>query len=463
MLELAATPIEVRIDAGQLDRVASCEAFRATFDHTPVNPYFVDLGDLRVSDQPVHDRPDLEEPLARAVILTRLWSLARGHSGVPVAVVNALSAMLATSFAPAIPQPSFGGAAIDVNLAAQAVKSLRGVGHAYLAGERLRADIALERAGLGPLPLSERDALAIVNTAALTTAAAGLAVARIGVSHAVAIMLTGVLSDVLGCDQSYLDPGLLQAFGHPQVSEVGQRIRAWSPGSALLSDPQEQTPDSLRYAPQLLGALGSSITYAADGVSRDLNGVTDDPMYFPEQDFVVQGGNECRPPSALASDVLSDVAIRLGTLAEGQIRVLAGIGCTGISNRIHDLRLGTEAIVAALRGSAPAEHRPSSPAETDTAKAVLASPSAGYPFADYTALDRIRWLPMVHGAIAIVVSEIVRVGVRRPTSPHSAAMIDKISRAMRSGEQDWSLGNVFRAARTLEQIVREDEAWTSVL
>jgi hypothetical protein len=114
--------------------------------------------------------------VVRAMLLARLWTLAKGHSGISPEVLDLLAASLGTSFAPAVPEWGSVGASGDLAPLAHAIGALCGEGEAFCDGERLPAPTALHRAGLRPLRLRGRDALALVNGTSLSAATAGLAV-----------------------------------------------------------------------------------------------------------------------------------------------------------------------------------------------------------------------------------------------------------------------------------------------
>jgi histidine ammonia-lyase/tyrosine ammonia-lyase len=119
--------------------------------------------------------PDLPEEIVRAAVLVRLWSFTKGRSGVSPQVVEALIAMLRTTFTPAVPALGSVGASGDLVPLAHVAQALRGTGHAYVDGRRLPAADALRQAGLTPLQLDGRDALALVNGTSVTSATTGLA------------------------------------------------------------------------------------------------------------------------------------------------------------------------------------------------------------------------------------------------------------------------------------------------
>ncbi|WP_461019274.1 aromatic amino acid lyase [Streptomyces daliensis] len=152
--------------------------------------------------------PDLPHDICRAALLLRTWSLAQGVSGVSAEVVDRLAAMFATTFSPAVPRYGSVGASGDLIPLAYATQALRGRGHAYVDGRRMPADEALTAAGLRPLALDGRDALALVNGTSVTTAALALARDTVRTAHRSLMALTCLLADMLGCEPGFLDGDL---------------------------------------------------------------------------------------------------------------------------------------------------------------------------------------------------------------------------------------------------------------
>ncbi|GIM94944.1 hypothetical protein Ato02nite_067370 [Paractinoplanes toevensis] len=266
--------------------------------------------------------PDLDPGLVRATLLVRARSLAQGASGVSPHVVDALIAMLGTTFAPAVPRYGSVGASGDLIPLGAAAQALRGRGHAYLNGVRMPAADALDRAGLRKLPLDGRDALALVNGTSLTTAALALATVEIRKAHRAAQDLTCLLVELLGCDPQFLDERLIARYAHPGAVTVAATMRA------ALTDTREtgtrplQEPYSIRCSPQLLGAAEDALRYIGQVIAADLAGVSDNPLFFPGDDTVVHGGNFFGQPAAFAADLLTSVAAQTGNLVERQLDLL---------------------------------------------------------------------------------------------------------------------------------------------
>jgi histidine ammonia-lyase/tyrosine ammonia-lyase len=399
--------------------------------------------------------PDLPADIARAALLVRTWSLAQGFSGVSTRVVDGLAAMFATTFVPAIPRYGSVGASGDLIPLAYATQALRGRGHAYVDGERMPADDALRRAGLTPLTLDGRDALALVNGTSVTTAATALALAGVRASHRAIQDLTCLLVDVLGADPGFLEPRLISAYGHPGAVVVGDHMRATLVGTVPSGKRALQEPYSMRCSPQLLGAAEDALRYVEGVVAADLGGVSDNPLFFPGDDLVAHGGNFFGQPAAFAADVLAMVTASLGNLAERQLDLLVDpVRNTGLPpmlaagpGRQHGLQgvqLATTAFVAEIR-------RAVLPASTQSLPTNLHNQDV-VPFGTQAALrahDLAELLRLLCGSLALGLRQAVHVGGRRPTAPRCAALLDALADAIAPVDPDRPLDVDVRVAADL--------------
>ncbi len=383
--------------------------------------------------------PDLDPDLARATLLVRAHSLARGASGVSPHVVDALVAALGTTFAPAMPRLGSVGASGDLIPLGAAAQALRGRGHAYLYGVRMPAGDALEKAGLEPLPLDGRDALALVNGTSLTTAATALALDRIRASHRVIQLLTCVLADLLGCDPQFLDAGLLTAYGHTGATAVGATMRSLLDGVTPSGTRPLQEPYSIRCTPQLLGAAEDALRYADGVVAADLASVSDNPLFFPGADQVVHGGNFFGQPAAFAADVLTMVLAQLGNLAE----LAAG---PGLQHGLQGVQLASTALIAEIRRDAMPASIQSLPTNLHNQDIIpLGTQSA------LRALDQSRLLALITGSLALGLRQAVHVGARTPTAPACARLIAALADAIAPIDPDRPLEEDVRRAAAIAE------------
>ncbi|HUQ57657.1 aromatic amino acid ammonia-lyase [Lentzea sp.] len=466
----ASAPLEVIAGAVVEDRVARGRAYVRSLladDERPVYGLKTGFGALvgyagRSSEADQCDNtlahlgagkgPDLPLDVARAALLVRAWSLAQGLSGVSSHVVSGLAAMFATTFTPAIPRYGSVGASGDLIPLAYAAQALRGRGHAYLDGVRRPASEALTTAGLSPLELDGRDALALVNGTSVTTAATALALSSVRASHRALSDLTCLLVDVLGADAGFVDARLISAFGHTGAVTVGSWMRSMLSGASPSGSRALQEPYSIRCSPQLLGAAEDALRYVDGVVAADLGGVSDNPLFFPGDDLVAHGGNFFGQPAAYAADVLAMVTASLGNLAERQLDLLVDparntglppmlAAGPGQQHGLQGVQLATTAFVAEIR-------RNVLPASTQSLPTNLHNQDV-VPFGTQSALrayDLADLLRLLCGSLALGLRQAVHVGGRRPTAPRCAALLDALAAAIEPVDPDRPLDEDVRVA-----------------
>lgn len=267
----------------------------------------------------------LEPALVRGMIAARLQSLAQGYSAIGRAPFDALATLLEADIVPAVPEIGSLGASGDLTPLAHVARVCTRDG--FVIGrknERTTAGSALDRAGVEPVSLGARDALALVNGTALMTAAGGLAVTRTQRLLERAEALTGWAYRLLGCSLDALDTRLHEVRGHPGQSKSAAAIRAKATrdGPVEREERPLQEAYSLRCAPQILGAVREQLTYARKIVETELNGVTDNPVIAPEAPAAIHGGNFQGQQVAFAADALNEALTQTGVLAERQLDLL---------------------------------------------------------------------------------------------------------------------------------------------
>ncbi|WP_236725319.1 HAL/PAL/TAL family ammonia-lyase [Amycolatopsis orientalis] len=409
---------------------------------------------------------DLPIPIARASILVRARSLAHGLSGASLSTVDALCRMLSTGFAPVIPIWGSVGASGDLVPLAHAVQSLRGVGHAYVDGERMPARDALGVAGLTPLELDGRDALALVNGTSVTTAAAGLAALSARRSLQVATALTAVLADLLGATPAFVAPSLLKAFGHPDVATTGQELAWWLEGTTPSPDRPLQEPYSVRCTPQLLGAARSAIGWSIETVSHDLRGVSDNPLFFEDEDLVAHGGNFFGQPSAFASDLLSSAVTQVGNLAERQIDMLVDPGRNGgrppmlasepgRQHSIQGLQVMSTSLVAAMRRACTPAAMQSLPTNLHNQDVVPFGTQAAV-----TAYEQAQKLRLLHGALGVALRQAAHLDNRGSTASRCTDLVAALSERIDPIIHDRPLDEDIRIAADVLDRQVETKPWS---
>ena len=166
--------------------------------------------------------PATPAAVVRATLLIRARSLSRGYSGIHPDAARQLLELLRRRVHPMIPQVGSVGASGDLTPLAYIAQVLAGRGEVINEqGQLVAAAEALAHAGLEPVELDSRDALAIVNGTSFMSAYLALAATRAQRLLSLAERLTGWLYRLLGCATQALDPRLHDARGHD-----GQRATA---------------------------------------------------------------------------------------------------------------------------------------------------------------------------------------------------------------------------------------------
>ncbi|GAB3733495.1 aromatic amino acid ammonia-lyase [Amycolatopsis oliviviridis] len=412
--------------------------------------------------------PELPPEVVRATMLMRTWSLARGLSGISPTALEMLGAVLETDFTPVVPSLGSVGASGDLVPLAYVAQSLRGVGEAWLGGERLPAATALARIGLRPLVFTGRDALSMVNGTSVTSAAGGLTVAILRRSFESAIVLSALLTDVLGAGSDFLGPSLLRAFGHPETAEVGERLRDHLAGSVASGDRPLQEPYSVRCVPQLLGAARSALDWAGGVIERDLNGVSDNPLFFPDENLTAHGGNFFGQPTAFASDMLSIIATQMGNLAERQLDLLvdpvrsSGLPPMlspdpGVTHAVQGVQLVTTAVVASMRRACVPASIQSIPTNLHNQDVVPFGTQAAL-----TALEQARCLRVLHGSLAVGLRQAAYLRQDRPKARRCAVLLDALADVVPPIVTDRPLdADVRAAADVLDRFVTRQDPKTA--
>lgn len=258
----------------------------------------------------------LPDEAVRALLLVRANQLAQGLSGVRPEVVELLLAMLNHGVHPVIPSQGSVGAAGDLApLAHMTCVALRLGGRARRGGQEL--DAAAAMAGLPEIELEPKEALSLINGAALTAALGARAVFRARRLLAAAEVGLAMSLEVAMADTGALNERALAARGHAGAVDVAARVRGLLAGSALAGAHGEADAFSLRCAPAVQGAALDALRYVEGVVERELNGACDNPLLV--DDVMVEAGNFHGAPVALALDHLKVALTQVASIVERRV------------------------------------------------------------------------------------------------------------------------------------------------
>ncbi len=266
--------------------------------------------------------PPLGDEMVRAMLLLRARTLAQGHSGVRVEIVERLVDLLRRDLLPVVPAQGSVGASGDLAAFAHLALPLIGEGQLREDGVAEPAAAVLARHGLEPLRLEPKEGLSLLNgtEGMLAFGVLGLATARRLARAADAACALSVEA-LLGSARPF------QARLHGLRPHAGQRIAADNvarllEGSPIVASHRDdfihavQDAYSLRCAPQVHGACRDVIEFTAATFATELGSVVDNPVVFPDTGDVVAGGNFHGQPLAFALDFLAMAVTELGSISE---------------------------------------------------------------------------------------------------------------------------------------------------
>ncbi len=260
----------------------------------------------------------------RLMMLLKIKNLSQGYSGVRIEVVQMLTDLLNKGITPVVPEKGSVGASGDLAPLAHMALVLIGEGDAFYDGKRIDSQKALQRAGLKSLVLEAKEGLAILNgTQAIQAQGIRALIQAKNLVKSADIIGAVSLEGLLGTLSAF-DPRIHEIRRHPGQQKVAANFQKILQNSQIVeshrfSDHRVQDAYSLRCMPQVHGAVRDGLDYVESVFVREMNGVTDNPLVFPDNGDVLSGGNFHGEPVALASDYLGIIMAEIANISERRI------------------------------------------------------------------------------------------------------------------------------------------------
>ena len=273
--------------------------------------------------------------VARLMMALKLASLAQGASGVQLATVHLLEAMLAKGLTPVVPCQGSVGASGDLAPLAHMSATMIGVGEIIVEGRTVPAATALANAGLKPLTLGAKEGLALLNGTQFSTAYALAALFETETVFQSALVTGALSTDAARGSDAPFDARIHRLRRHRGQIETADALRGLMAGSEirashLVGDERVQDPYCLRCQPQVMGAVLDLLRHAAATLETEANGVTDNPLIFADTHEALSGGNFHAEPVAFAADTMALAICEIGSLAERRIAMLVDPALSGL-------------------------------------------------------------------------------------------------------------------------------------
>lgn len=265
----------------------------------------------------------LTPELSFATLAVRLASLCRGYSGVRFELLEQILGLLEHRIAPAIPEEGSVGASGDLTPLSYVAAVLIGEREAFVDGRLVSAAQALEQAGMKPLTLQPKEALAIMNGTTVMTAIGCVAFARAEYLGKLVSRITAMASVALDGNSHHFDEKLFSLKPHPGQSQVAQWIRS-DLDHHLKPRNSDRLQDrySIRCAPHVIGVLQDALPWMRTHLECELNSVNDNPVIDGEEERILHGGHFYGGHVAFVMDSMKTLVANLADLMDRQLALL---------------------------------------------------------------------------------------------------------------------------------------------
>ncbi len=261
----------------------------------------------------------------RAAMLGRINVHAHGNSGCRADIPLTLAEMLNKGVTPYVCQKGSVGASGDLAPMAQIALLLLGEGKAYYKGKWMHGKEAMNAAGIKIPGLHARDGLATINGSNFLTAMSALFLYDANNWLKQAEIATAMSLEALKANMRPYTPKLHEARGFKGAIRSARAIRKLIDGGDLAAGKVKtkvQDAYSMRSSPQVIGTAHDALAYARSQVETELNGVGDNPVFFPEEDMQISGANFQGTPVSLPMDMAGVAITMVSVLSERRMNRL---------------------------------------------------------------------------------------------------------------------------------------------
>ncbi len=261
----------------------------------------------------------------RGAMLGRANVHAHGNSGCRPEITLTLIEMLNKGVTPFVCQKGSVGASGDLAPMSQIALLMMGEGQAYYQGKLMDGRKAMEGAGI-PIPgLHARDGLAVINGSNVLTAMSALLLFDTNNWLKQAEIAAAMSLEALKANMKPYTPLIHQARGFKGAIRSAKAIRKLVEDGDLAEGRVKckvQDAYSMRSTPQVIGAVHDAVAYARSQVEIELNGVGDNPIFFPDEKLQLSGANFQGTPVSLPMDMIGAAITMVSVMSERRMNRL---------------------------------------------------------------------------------------------------------------------------------------------
>ncbi|MBC35052.1 MAG: phenylalanine ammonia-lyase [Bacteroidetes bacterium] len=261
----------------------------------------------------------------RGAMLGRINVHAHGNSGVRLEITETLVAMLNKGVTPYVCDKGSVGACGDLSPMSQIALLMMGEGKAYFEGELLEGKDALDKAGIEVPGLQARDGLATINGSNVLTAMSAIFLYDANNWLKQAEIAAAMSLEALKANMRPYTAKLHEVRGFKGAVRSANAINKLVAGGDLKEEKikcKVQDAYSMRSTPQVIGSAHDALAYARSQVEIELNGVGDNPIFFPDENLQLSGANFQGSPVSVPMDMAGAAITMISVLSERRMNRL---------------------------------------------------------------------------------------------------------------------------------------------
>ena len=334
---------KVELDPAAIERIHKCRAMleRKILAHEimyGVNTGIGEFSEMVLNDDQVKEfqkyliynhAAGIGDPMppdwVRGAMLGRINVHAHGNSGSRLEITQTLVDMLNKGVTPMVCQKGSVGACGDLAPMSQIALLMMGEGHAYYQGKLMTGKEALDAAGI-PVPgLQARDGLATINGSNVMTAMSALYLFDANNWLKQAEIAASMSLEAMKANMRPYSPKLHEIRGFKGAIRSAASILKCVTGGDLVEGKVKckvQDAYSMRSTPQVIGAAHDALAYARSQVEIELNGVGDNPIFFPDENLQLSGANFQGSPVSVPMDMAGYVITMVSVMSERRMNRL---------------------------------------------------------------------------------------------------------------------------------------------
>jgi histidine ammonia-lyase len=262
--------------------------------------------------------PEVPHEIVSLMLFLKVQSLAYGYSGVQVATAQRLVDMFNAGVLPRIFEMGSLGASGDLAPLAHLSLPLIGKGEVYFQNKNYSGEEALQLLKWERIHFKSKEGLALLNGTQFMSAYGVWCLHHAHRLLKISNMVGALSLDAFDGRIEPFDERVHKIRAHAGQLKVAKEFRELLKGSGILGQAKShvQDPYSFRCIPQVHGASDDVIQHVTKVFLTEINGVSDNPNIFPEDDTIISAGNFHGQPLALSMDFLSIALAELGNISE---------------------------------------------------------------------------------------------------------------------------------------------------